>query len=103
LRYWLSGEKSFEGDDSKLAHLGVPMVTLAIVDAWRTIRSLVREPDEGDLRDEREGRGDKARTIVSLSLSSSLPLFFSHSLLLSLSPSLLSLVSDPDHKSVSLA
>jgi xanthine phosphoribosyltransferase len=39
-------EKSFEGGREHLAHLGVPIVTLAIVDSMENDSILVREPDE---------------------------------------------------------
>ena len=39
-------EKSFEGGRSQLSHLGVPIVTLAIVDSMENDSILVREPDE---------------------------------------------------------
>jgi xanthine phosphoribosyltransferase len=39
-------EKSFEGGRDQLAHLRVPIVTLAIVDSMENNSILVREPDE---------------------------------------------------------
>jgi xanthine phosphoribosyltransferase len=41
-------EKSFEGGRTQLSHLGVPIVTLAIVDSMENDSILVREPDEAE-------------------------------------------------------
>ena len=43
-------EKSFEGGRQQLAHLGVPIVSLAIVDAMEGDLIVVREPVTADLR-----------------------------------------------------